>query len=351
MVQKEAHATGMKRKISMSLVLLMAFISCEGPDTTVTNIVGRNGSVVRKAELRYTQNKLNLADFTVPVDSSWSFRDSVVISAEGDTTWLLFAEKFFGSADAINEAYLSDTGTNSSVTRTTIFKRKFKWFTTTWYFAEKCDKSLLHGYPLTDYLTEEEITFRNLPKKKSDELVMGPDSLKYRNLIDSVQLHTEQWMMRSLISEFIEDAGALCESSGKDSLTAAILRTHENELYQLVGEDGDLDVLCSAVLGDSIYARFKPELDSAAAIFNRKFDNSWLFESYTMQIVMPSDLKETNGYIMSDGTLAWPVTGNHFLTDDYIMYAKSHDINYWAVIITLLLFALVVYSMWNLKRS
>jgi len=351
MVQKEAHPTGMKRKISISLVLIMSFISCEGPETTVTNIVGRNGSVVRKAELRYTQNKLNLADFTVPVDSSWGLRDTVVISAEGDTTWFLFAEKFFGSADAINEAYLADTGTNSSATRSAIFKRKFKWFTTTWYFAEKCDKSLLHGYPITDYLTAEEITFRNLPKKISDELVMGPDSLEYRNLIDSVQLHTEQWMMRSLISEFIEDAGALCESSGKDSLTSAILRSHESELYKLAGEEGDLDVLCSAVLGESIYAKFKPELDSAVTIFNRKFDNSWLFESYTMQIVMPADVKATNGYVMSDGTLAWPVTGNHFLTDDYIMYAKSHDINYWAVIITLLLLALLVYSIWNLKRS
>jgi hypothetical protein len=287
----------------------------------------------------------------VPVDSSWSLRDSVVISSEGDTTWFLFAEKLFGSADAINEAYLSDTGKNSSVSRSAIFKRKFKWFTTTWYFAEKCDKSLLHGYPITDYLTEEEMTFRNLPKEISDELGMGPDSLEYRNMIDSVQLHTEQWMMRSLISEFIEDAGALCESSGKDSLTSAILRTHENELYKLIGEDGDLDELCNEVLGDSIYAKFKPELDSAIAIFNRKFDNSWLFESYTMQVVMPAYLTSTNGYRMSDGTLAWPVTGNHFLTDDYIMYAKSHDINYWAVIITLLLLALVVYSMWNLKRN
>ncbi len=351
MVQKEAHPTGMKRKISMSLVLIMAFISCEGPETTVTNIVDRNGSVVRKAELRYTQNKLNLADFKVPVDSSWSLRDTVVISAEGDTTWFLFAEKLFGSVDAINEMYLADTGINSSVTRSATFRRKFRWFTTTWYFAEKVDKSLLHGYPIKDFLTTEEISFRNLPKKISDELSMGPDSLEYRNLNDSVQLHTEQWMMRSLISEFIEDAGALCKSSGKDSLTSAILRSHENEFYKLAGEEGDLDVLCAEVLGDSIYERFKPELDSAAALFNRKFDNSWLFESYTMQIVMPADLKTTNGYMMNDGTLAWPVTGNHFLTDDYVMYAKSHAINYWAVIITLLLLALVVYSMWNIKRS
>lgn len=341
----------MKRKLFVSLVLLMAIISCEGPETTVTNIVGRNGSVLRKAEMKYTREKLTMADFNVPVDSSWNLKDSIAFSAKGDTTWFLFAEKLFGSADAINEAYLADTGKNSSVTRTATFKRKFKWFTTTWYFAEKCEKSLLHGYPINEYLTAEEITFMNLPNKKSDELVMGPDSLEYRSLIDSLQLHTEQWMVRSLISEMIEDAGVLCESSGKDSLTTEILRSHESDFYRLAGEDADLEEICTAVLGDSLYAKFKPEIDSALVLTDIKFDRSWLFEDFTMQIVMPADLKSTNGYSMSDGTLAWPVTGNHFLTEDYIMYAESRDINYWAVIVTLLLLAASLYLMLNPKRS
>ena len=232
----------MKRKISMTLVLLMAFISCEGPETTVTNIVGRNGSVLRKAEMRHSSPIPDITGFKVPVDSTWNLKDSLFISAEGDTTWFILAEKLFESADAINEAYLADTGKNSSVTRTAIFSRKFKWFTTTWYFAEKCDKSLLHGYPIADYLKPEEVAFLELPDRVSDELVTGPDSIALRSLIDSVQQHTEQWMIRSLISEFIEDAGALCESSGKDSLTTAILRSHEDDFYRLVGEDANPDL-------------------------------------------------------------------------------------------------------------
>lgn len=346
-VQKEAHSTLMKRKLSVSLVLILSIISCDGPETTVTNIVGRNGSVLRKAEMSYTGGKLSLTDFNVPVDSSWNLADSMAISEKGDTTWFLFAEKLFVSADAINEAYLADTGKNSSVNRTAIFRRKFKWFTTTWYFAEKCDRSLLHGYPVTDYLSPAEISFKNLPEKISDELVAGPDSLEYRNLIDSMQLHSEQWIMRSLISEIIEDAGALCESSGKDSLTTAILRSHETDFYRLVAEDADVEKIATEVLGENVYEKFKPEIDSALSVTDIKFDRSWLFEDYTMQIVMPADLKSTNGYAMSDGTLAWPVTGNHFLTEDYIMYAESRDINYWAIIVTLILLAMP--PAWYLK--
>ena len=350
-VQKEAHSPVMKRKISVSLVLILSIISCEGPETTVTNIVGRNGSVLRKAEMSYTGGKLTLTDFNVPVDSSWNLADSMAISEKGDTTWFLFAEKLFVSADAINEAYLADTGKNSSVTRTAIFRRKFKWFTTTWYFAEKCDRSLLHGYPVTDYLSPAEFSFMNLPEKISDELVAGPDSLEYRSLIDSIQQHTEQWIMRSLISEIIEDAGALCESSGKDSLTTEILRSHEPDFYRLAAEDADVEKIATTVLGENLYEKFKPEIDSALSVTDIKFDRSWMFEDYTMQIVMPADLKSTNGYSMSDGTLAWPVTGNHFLTEDYIMYAESRNINYWAVIVTLLFPVLVLFSMRRFKRS
>jgi len=335
----------------MSLVLLMAFISCEGPETTVTNIVGRNGSILRKVEMSHTSPISNIAGFKVPVDSTWNLKDSLFISAEGDTAWFLFAEKRFESADAINEAYLADTATNSSVTRTAVFNRKFKWFTTTWYFAEKCEKSLLHGYPMADYLKPEEIAFLELPDKVSDELVVGPDSIALRSLIDSVQQHTEQWMIKSLISEFIEAAGALCESSGKDSLTTEILRSHENDFYSLVGANTNPDRILTLVLGDSLYAKFKPEFDSALTLTENKFDKSWLFESYTMQIVMPASLKSTNGYAMDDGTLAWPVTGDHFLTDDYIMYAESRDINYWAIIITLLLLPAIAYFTWRIKRK
>lgn len=326
----------------------MAFISCEGPETTVTNIVNRNGSVLRKAEMRHTSSITDITGFKVPVDSTWNHKDSLFISAEGDTTWFILAEKLFESADAINEAYLADTGSNSAVTRTAIFSRKFKWFTTTWYFAEKCDKSLLHGYPMTDYLLPEEITFMNLPEETSDELVAGPDSLRIRSLIDSVQQHTEIWMIRSLISEFITEAGAFCESSGKESLTTETLRSHEDEFYRLVAVDADYDNICALVLGDSLFATFKPELDSAMTVTENRFDKSWLFEDYTMQIVMPARLKSTNGYAMSDGTLAWPVTGNHFLTADYTMYAESGDINYWAILATLILLAAPV--IWYLNR-
>ncbi|MCK7511621.1 MAG: hypothetical protein MZV70_51295 [Desulfobacterales bacterium] len=128
-MQKEAQSTVMKRKISLALVLLMAFISCEGPETTVTNIIGRNGSVLRKAEMSHTSSgiKLTIADFNVPVDSTWNLKDSHRhLCWKATRRGSCFAEKLFGSADAINEAYLSDTGTNSPAIQNRCFQTEIQ---------------------------------------------------------------------------------------------------------------------------------------------------------------------------------------------------------------------------------
>ena len=194
----------MKRKITLSLALLMMVISCEGPETTVTNFVRGDGSVLRKAELKNTTDELNLRDFSVPVDSTWKLRDSINISDKGDTTWFLLAEKLFKSADEINEAYLSDTGKNSNVKRIATFQQSFKWFTSELRYTEKCSKSFSHGYPAGNFLTPEEIEFSKLPLSIRKEKLAGADSLKYSVLADSLDAHTERWMLSSLILEWIQ---------------------------------------------------------------------------------------------------------------------------------------------------
>jgi hypothetical protein len=331
----------MKRKISLTLTFLLIIISCEGPETTVTNYVRRDGSVLRKAEMKHFKDELTLNDFTVPVDSTWKLHDSISISDRGDTTWFLLAEKIFESVDAINMAYLSDTGKNSVVPRSASLKLKFKWFTTEWRFTEKCGKSLAYGFPPENFLTPEEIEFRNLPAAIRDELMAGADSLKYKTMNDSVDAHTEMWLIRSLISEWIEDAGTLCAASGKGTEVAEILRSHATEFDESSLADEGFDKTCTEIFGDSIFEKIKPELDSAMKVSEKKFDRSLSFQSYTLKTVFPIKVKSTNGYIMPGGEIAWPVNGDLFLTDDYIMWAETREVNYWAIFLTALVLVTV----------
>jgi hypothetical protein len=331
----------MKRKITLSLALLMMVISCEGPETTVTNFVRGDGSVLRKAELKNATNELNLRDFSVPVDSTWKLRDSINISDKGDTTWFLLAEKLFKSADEINEAYLSDTGKNSNVKRIATFQQRFKWFTSELRYTEKCSKSFSHGYPAGNFLTPEEVEFSKLPLSIRKEKLAGADSLKYSVLADSLDAHTERWMLSSLILEWISDACALSTESGKDTVFSDILRSHELDFNLYTLTDENFYSTCVAILGDSIFQKYKPELDSTMTIAEEKFDRSFSFTKYTMKTVMPSKVKATNGYTMPGGEIAWPVNGDLFLTDDYVMWAESGEVNYWAIFLTALVLVTV----------
>lgn len=331
----------MKRKIILSLTLLMMAISCEGPETVVTNIVSNDGSVLRKAELKNTTDELNLSDFSVPVDSTWKMRDSINISDKGDTTWFLLAEKLFKSADEINEAYLSDTGKNSNVSRIATFQHRFKWFTSELRYTEKCTKSFSHGYPAGKFLTPEEIELSKLPLSIRKEKLAGADSLKYSVLADSLDSHTERWLLSSLISEWIAGASFLCTASGKDTLFSDILRSHELDFNLYTLTDENFDSTCVAILGDSIFQKYKPELDSTMTIAEQKFNRSFSFKNYTMKTVMPSKVMATNGYPMQGGEIAWPVNGDLFLTDDYVMWAESREVNYWAIFLTALVLVTV----------
>jgi hypothetical protein len=331
----------MKRRIILSLTLLMIVISCDGPETTVTNYVRRDGSVMRKAELKYSKNEFSLTDFSVPVDSTWKLHDSISISDRGDTTWFLLAEKLFKSADAINEAYLADTGKNSVVPRSASHQLTFKWFTTGWRFAEKCGKSLTHGYPAENYLTPEEMEIRKLPSEIWEEMLAGPDSLKYKNLNDSLDAHTQIWLIRSFVSEWIGDVSALCAASGKDTTVASALRSHETVFDEKELSDDGFKITCAAILGDSVFQKVKPELDSAMKISEKKFDRSLSFTNYTMKTVLPLKVRASNGYGMPGGEITWPVNGDLFLTEDYVMWAETREVNYWAVFLTALVLIII----------
>lgn len=312
----------------------MLLISCLGPETTVTNFVNRDGSIMRKVEMKNTKNEFQPGQFRVPVDSTWTFSDTIIISAEGDTTWYLYAEKLFTDADQINLSFLNDSGTNRDVLRTASFERKFRWFTTHIRYSEKCTKSMDHAPNPEECLSAGEIEFMKLPAKIKKELISGSDSLKFRSLRDSLNDKSEIWYAKSMISEFIEEAGILCASSGKGSLTADILSSHENEFFEQARQESDFPESCSKILGPDVYDIYKTELDSALKIAEAKFDRSLSFDEYTMQVVMPAKVISTNGYQCSGGEIAWPVTGDLFLNADYIMFAESRYVNYWAIIVT-----------------
>jgi len=327
-----------KLKVLVSFLLLMV-VSCDEPETVVTNFIHPDGSITRKIEMRNNENKFKHSDLQVPFDSSWTVKDSSEVDEKGDTTWIKRAEKTFKNVDELNLTYKNDSGANKMITRKAIFLKKFKWFNTEYRFTERIDKKLEYGYPLRDYLNTEELHYFFSPDNFKAEKATGPDSLKYKALNDSIKIKTDKWTMKNLVSEWIGEFSKLTKGKVGGELSLASLKSREDDFVKICESNEDkLDslwahgILLRQFIGETNALKYKNEADSALDIASNNF---WInFKEYSVRISMPGDLTGTNGFIDSSQILLWPVKSDFFMTEPYEMWAESKIPNKWAWIVS-----------------
>lgn len=331
----------MKRK---SLKLIVAMIlaiaaSCDEPETIVTDIVHHDGSVTRKLEMKNSENKFKISDIQVPFDSTWIVRDSLEINEKGDTVWVKRAEKHFLNIAEINMAYKADSGSNKAVSRHAEFKKKFKWFNTEYRFAEIIDKKFSNGYPVDQFLNDEELKWLYSPENVNDEKKNNADSLKFRAFEDSLLVKVEKWENKSFASEWINKFAGLLEGKPECTLTRQSLKTREDTFVKLLeANEGKFDslwtagVLLGKIIGEEDALKYKIEADSAFKIVTELYFID--FSNYTQRISMPGKLIGTNGNTDSAMMMLWPVRSEYFLTQPCEMWAVSKEPNRWAWIVS-----------------
>jgi hypothetical protein len=306
--------------------------------------------------MKSSQKEIKISDVQVPFDSTWSIRDSVEISSEGDTLWVKRAEKHFPGVKEINLEYKSDSGTNRNTVRHTEFRKRFKWFNTEYSFSEIIGSNLHYGYPVSDFLTGEELKWFYSPDNTREERENSSDSLRFRALSDTVDEKTEKWMIRSLVSEWIGEFAGLLKEDAKGDLSVESLRKKELEFADIVKMSGDKfdslwsnGVILRQFIGDSSSVRFRNEADSAA---NIAIDRLLIdFSDYTVRTVMPGKVTETNGFIDSAGVVFWPVSSDYFLTQQYEMKTVSKVANVWAWIVSGLFLVFVISGLYKKRRG
>jgi hypothetical protein len=321
------------------LLLLMVVVSCDEPDTVVTNIVHPDGSVTRKIVMRYSNKGLKKSDIQVPFDSTWSVTDSLEVGVKGDTTWIKRGEKLFKNVDEINSGYKNDSATNGKVPRKAYFSKRFRWFNTEYRFSEKIDKQIQDGYPVTGFLNEEELKYFYSPDYIKFNKENGADSLKYKAFADSINKKTEQWTLKNIVLLWIKEFSRLTTENGRAGLSVDSLMPNMDHMVNMIEEnDADFDslwkngVILKELIGEKDAVKFRTEGDSALdlAVDRYLFD----FISYSVRIVMPGELTGTNGYIDSTRNLLWPVKSDFFVTEQYEMWAESKTTNIWAWIVS-----------------
>jgi hypothetical protein len=324
---------------SVLIIILLLVFSCDEPETIVTNIIYPDGSVTRRIEMRNQENRFEISKIQVPFDSTWSVRDSIELDSKKDTIWVRRAEKHFKSVDEINNCYRADSGSNKEVKRRTEFSKKFKWFNTEYRFAEIIDKKLAYGYPLSQFLNKEELSYFYSPESIVSNKKNGPDSLRYRAFEDTINRKVEKWTAKCLVSEWIGQFAKLTEGKAGKDLSIEMLKKREEEFVKMVEVNSEKfdslwknGIVLKQFLGEENAIRFKKEADSTIDIVT---DSFWLnFHNYSVRIVMPGKVIATNGFIDSTQMLLWPVHSEYFIAEPYEMWAESKVPNTWAWIIS-----------------
>jgi hypothetical protein len=320
-------------KLVISLILFF-IVSCEEPETLVTDIIHRDGSITREIVMRKTGKKFKLTDIQVPLDNSWIFSDSCEISPKGDTTWVKRASKEFKNTDEINLAYKADSGCNKKFSRHAAFSKKFRWFNTIYRFSETIEKRMKYGYPVSDFLNSEELQWFYSPYSDNESNLRGPDSLKYKSVSDSVNIKKDRWINKCIVSEWVgEFSGQL--NNPDIELSYDSLKNKEDRILDIVmRNEKDFDNLWTSgyilkqFIGESNALKYRSEADTALDIVENRVTES--FAGYSVRISMPGTLTASNGFADSSKILIWPVTDEYFFADDYEMWAESKEPNLWA---------------------
>lgn len=325
-------------KISLMLIIVMV-MSCDEPETLLTNYVHPDGSVTRKIEIRNVTSVFDPSKFQLPVDSSWNTRDSIEINGKGDTVWVRRAEKLFSGIDEINAAYANDSGCNREFTRNAAFRKSFRWFNTNYRFSENVKNIMTFGDPLEKYMNADELTCFYSPQTLKDELKKSADSLKYKALEDSVEVKSQNWLLNSAVQEWIGYFSKLTHENEQSEMISN-LNKQQPEIIRMIKEKYDKNfdslwesgVILRSFIGEENALKFRREADSALTIVSKEILTD--FKDYSVSIVMPGKLIGTNGYNDNNKALLWPVRSDFFFTQPYEMWAESKVTNVWAWIVS-----------------
>jgi hypothetical protein len=335
----------MERK-SIKLVLasiLMLIVSCNEPETVVTDYVHSDGSVTRKIEMKSNEANFNkrfkISEIQVPLDSTWTVKDSVDIDKKRDSIWIRTAVKQFKNVDELNQSYKKDSSANKNVRRQAGFSKRFKWFNTEFRFSERIDKQLSYGYPVKDFLNSEELLYFYSPESLKHDKETGPDSLKFRAFADSIKHKTDLWSTKNIVSEWIGKFSDLIAGRAGKDMTRESLKARQDEFIQVVeSNNAKFDslwqngIILKELIGEENAVKFRIEADSALGSVTKNFLVD--FKDYSVRIVMPGKLIGTNGFIDSSHILLWPVKSDFFMTEPYEMWAESKTPNTWAWIVS-----------------
>ena len=324
----------------LSLLIIVTLASCEFDVATETTVY-QDGSLDKTIAVEQTDSAKFLFNIgtwensLVKTDTSGVIDSAASVSKQGAKTFNKFHKKF-SSVDEVNAELAAASDTLLQVTST--FDKKFRWFYTYITYSETYHKLNKLKLNPEDYFTREDYAFIDrLPAE--GQKISKADELYLKLLHDKIFDHYGE---KALYDEWFELALLVVTTQpGIDSL-----KKHSKDFQETIKKIDEKKMDENKLLLAALDSFKIPIDESKVAAFQqaqRKFWNKISFISsasdgkYVNRINLPWDIVKTNADSVSGNSLFWAPPTVRFLLKDYTMYGECRKLNWWAVIISILI--------------
>lgn len=337
----------MKNKAFIVFGFLLMMTGCI-TDEEVTTIFNPDGSFKRTVTFKTDKKNYKINNLCVPVDSTWT------MTMEQDTAdsalYHVTAEKIFPDIHLVNDDYVNIPNGFSGVKRSASYRKKFMWFYTFFYYQETI-YALFNEYPMSKFLTEDEIRYLKTGDEEKEKMFPGKDSVEMKQFDQQVNEKAMKWVASCMFKEFYAGLRTVAQSHIKANITPQKLSVEKDSLlslYILNFTDLDKEDRFSGIFQKT----FRMAPDSLMAAYPQDFTKYNVLSDaftdivgreYQNRVQLPGTVFKTNADTTTGVLLSWQIQPLRFFGADFDMFAASRKANNWAfalagvvVILTLL---------------
>lgn len=349
------------------MLISILFYACEQNYTMLTEI-RHDGSCLRQVELTTRDSAFLTGDttknpFPFRLTPEWQIKVYHSLT-ESPQNWPLShwtsqdsayvtASRNFVSAEAMNRHFHFDHSAWKNIKPEINFKKSFRWFYTYYTFEEIYPQfpTAEIPIPLERYMTPEE---QILWFQGGQSEYRGMSGQELYDYLGKLADKASAWSNHSL---YILRYDVILEFFGTKSNNpfASRLTEARDSIYNMEKNNPDYinDNLISTLdcyfKTDYFSTQYKQQNQAFDSLSDRKFEILNLFElQFKYELLMPGKVISTNASHNENGKLIWKLDAYHFLPASYSIISESRTLNWWAVIITLVLAGSIIY-IWQRK--
>lgn len=332
------------KKLPLLIIALLVIVtlgSCEFDVATETTVYP-DGSLDKTIAVEKTDSSNYLFNVStwerslIEKEKSQTSVDSAKSISKKEFDKFTSFHKKFNSVDEVNTelSVVSDT----ILQVTSKFEKKFKWFYTYITYSETYHKLNKFRLNTEDYFTREDYAFIDrLPAE--GQKITNADQLYLQLLHNKI---FDEYGQKAIFDEFFELAFIVVTSQpGIDSL-----KKHKGDFYEALERIDKKDEVEEEKFLLTVIDSFRIPINQSKLVeFEKAQEKFWKkigFVStaddgkFVNRINLPWDVVKTNADSVSGNSLFWAPPTIKFLLKDYTMYGECRQLNWWAVIVSVL---------------